>query len=86
MGKFDAGQGNGRTPERLEASHHRSAWTFDRSMILLNEIVEVLARQEVTQGTCRKQTIDSITMTCARPKSYTDASRDELRAGKKVGT
>jgi hypothetical protein len=41
-GKFDAGQGNGRTPERLEASHHRGASTFDRSMILLNEIVEVL--------------------------------------------
>ena len=43
VGKFDAGQGNGRTPERLEASHHRGASAFDRSMILLNEIVEVLA-------------------------------------------
>ena len=43
MGKFDAGQGNGRTPERLEASHHRGASAFDRSMILLNEIVKVLA-------------------------------------------
>ena len=42
MGKFDAGQGNGRTPERLEASHHRGASAFDRSMILLDEIVEVL--------------------------------------------
>src|SRR3984957_8060574 len=42
VGKFDAGQGNGRTPERLEASHHRGASAFDRSMILLNEIVEVL--------------------------------------------
>ena len=40
MGKFDTGQGNGRAPERLEASHHRSASAFDRSMILLNEIVE----------------------------------------------
>ena len=42
MGKFDAGQGNDRAPERLEASHHRGASAFDRSMILLNEIVEVL--------------------------------------------
>jgi hypothetical protein len=41
MGKFDAGQSNGRTLERLEASHHRGASAFDRSMILLNEIVEV---------------------------------------------
>jgi hypothetical protein len=41
MGKFDAGQGNGRASERLEASHHRGASAFDRSMILLNEIVEV---------------------------------------------
>jgi hypothetical protein len=42
MSKFDAGQGNGRTPERLEATHHRGASAFDRSMILLYEIVEVL--------------------------------------------
>src|SRR6202521_4756717 len=42
MGKLDTGQGDGRTPERLEASPHRSASAFDRSMILLNEIVEVL--------------------------------------------
>jgi hypothetical protein len=42
MGKLDAGQCNGRTPERLEASH-RGASAFDRSMILLNQIVEVLA-------------------------------------------
>jgi hypothetical protein len=41
MGKLDAGQGNGRTPERLEASDHRGAPAFDRSMILLNDIVEV---------------------------------------------
>jgi hypothetical protein len=32
----------GRTRERLEASHHRGASAFDRSMILLNDIVEVL--------------------------------------------
>jgi hypothetical protein len=38
MGKLDPGQGNGRTAERLEASH-RGASAFDRSMILLNEIV-----------------------------------------------
>jgi hypothetical protein len=38
MGEFDSGQGNGRAAERLEGSH-RSASTFDRSMILLNEIV-----------------------------------------------
>jgi hypothetical protein len=42
MGKLDTGQGNGRTPERLEASYHRGASAFERSMILLNEIVEVL--------------------------------------------
>jgi hypothetical protein len=42
VGKLDAGQCNGRTPERLEACH-RGAPAFDRPMILLNEIVEVLA-------------------------------------------
>ena len=42
MGKLDAGQRNSRTPERLKACH-RGAAAFDRSMILLNEIVEVLA-------------------------------------------
>ena len=42
MGELDAGQCNGRTPEGLEASH-RGAAAFYRSMILLNEIVEVLA-------------------------------------------
>ena len=42
MGKLDAGQCNRRTPERLEASHG-GASAFDRSMILLNEIVEILA-------------------------------------------
>jgi hypothetical protein len=35
MGKLDAGQRDGRTPERLEASH-RGASAFDRSMILLD--------------------------------------------------
>jgi hypothetical protein len=38
MGKLDAGQCNGRTPERLEASH-RGASTFDRAMILLNQML-----------------------------------------------
>ena len=33
MGEFDSGQSNDRTAERLEASH-RSASTFDRSVIL----------------------------------------------------
>jgi hypothetical protein len=42
MGKLDAGQFNRRTLERLEASHG-GASAFDRSMILLDEIVEVLA-------------------------------------------
>jgi hypothetical protein len=42
MGELDTGQCNGRTPERLEASHHRGASAFDRSMILLYEIVAVL--------------------------------------------
>src|ERR1700684_253353 len=41
MGKLDAGQRYRRTPERLEAPH-RGASAFDRPMILLNEIVEVL--------------------------------------------
>ncbi len=41
MGKLDTGQGNGRTPERLEAPHHRAASAFNRSMILLDEIIEV---------------------------------------------
>src|SRR5450631_2739298 len=42
MGKLKTGQGNGRTPEGLEASSHRGTSAFDRSMILLNDIVEVL--------------------------------------------
>jgi hypothetical protein len=42
MGKLDTGQGNGRTPERLEASYHRGASALDRSMMLLYDIVEVL--------------------------------------------
>jgi len=42
MGQLDAGQRNRCTPERLESSH-RGASALDRSMILLNEIVEVLA-------------------------------------------
>ena len=42
MSQLNAGQGNGRTPEGLEA-YHRGAPAFDRPMILLNEIVEVLA-------------------------------------------
>jgi len=41
MSKLDAGQGNTRSPERLEASH-RDASALDCSMILLNEIIEVL--------------------------------------------
>jgi hypothetical protein len=41
MGKLDTGQGNGRTPERLKAPNHRGAAAFDRSMILLDEIIEV---------------------------------------------
>jgi hypothetical protein len=35
MGKLDSGQGNGRTPERLEPPH-RGASAFDCSMILLD--------------------------------------------------
>jgi hypothetical protein len=35
MGKLDAGQCNGRGPERLKVSH-RGAAAFDRSMILLD--------------------------------------------------
>jgi hypothetical protein len=42
MSKLDADQCYRRTPEGLEAPH-RGASAFDRSMILLNEIVEVLA-------------------------------------------
>jgi hypothetical protein len=42
MSQFDTGHGNRRTQERLEASHHRGASAFDRSMILLNDIIEVL--------------------------------------------
>jgi hypothetical protein len=42
MGKLDAGQRNRCTPKGLEASHG-SASTFNRSMILLDEIIEVLA-------------------------------------------
>jgi hypothetical protein len=46
MGKLDAGQRNRCTPERLEASH-RGASAFDRPMILLNEIVELLATRHL---------------------------------------
>ena len=41
MGKLDSGKCNGRTPERLDACH-RGAPAFDRPMILLDKIVEVL--------------------------------------------
>jgi hypothetical protein len=41
MGKLDAGQCNGRTPERLKTSHG-GASAFDRSMILFNKIIKVL--------------------------------------------
>jgi hypothetical protein len=50
LGQFDAGQRNGGTPERLEASHHRGASAFDRSMILLYEIVEVLVTSHLYIG------------------------------------
>jgi len=43
MGKLDTSQRDGRTREGLEASHP-GASAFDRSVILFNEIVEVLAR------------------------------------------
>jgi hypothetical protein len=46
MGKLNAGQCNRCTAEGLEATH-RSASAFDRSMILLNEVVEVLATPHV---------------------------------------
>ena len=48
MGKLDAGQSNGRTPKRLEASH-RGATALDRAMILLNQIVEVLATPHLNE-------------------------------------
>jgi hypothetical protein len=38
MSKLDAGQSTGRARERLEATH-RGASAFDRSMILLNEVI-----------------------------------------------
>lgn len=46
MGELDAGQCSGRAPERLEASHSGAA-AFDRSMILLDQIVEVLTTSHV---------------------------------------
>ncbi len=42
MGKLYSGQCNGRTAERLEACHGGTS-AFDRAMILLNKIVEILA-------------------------------------------
>ena len=42
MRKLDSGQGNGPTPERLESPYHRGASAFDRAMILLDDIIEVL--------------------------------------------
>jgi hypothetical protein len=48
MGKFDAGQCNDRTPERLEASH-RGASALDCSMILLDQVVEVLATPHLNE-------------------------------------
>ena len=48
MGKLDTRQGNGRTPERLEASH-RGTSAFDRSMILFDQIVEVLATPHLNE-------------------------------------
>ena len=42
MRQLDSGNGDGRIVERLEAGHRGTA-PFDRAMILLNDIVEVLA-------------------------------------------
>jgi len=46
MRKLDAGQRNGRCPEELEASD-RGTPSLDRSMILLDQIVEVLAAPDL---------------------------------------
>jgi hypothetical protein len=48
MGKLDAGQCNRRAPERLEASH-RGASAFDRSMVLLNQVIEILATPHLNE-------------------------------------
>jgi hypothetical protein len=48
VGKLDAGWCNGRTPEGLEASHG-CASAFDRSMILFNQIVELLATSHLNE-------------------------------------
>ena len=42
MGQLDAGDGDGRAVEGLEP-RHRCAAPFDRSMILLNDVVQILA-------------------------------------------
>jgi hypothetical protein len=42
MGQLDTGDRDGRIRGRLEPSHRRTA-SFDRAMVLLNNIVEVLA-------------------------------------------
>ena len=40
MGKLDTRQGNVRSPKRFEAGHWSTS-PFDRSVVLLNEIVEI---------------------------------------------
>jgi hypothetical protein len=42
MGEFNSGQRNGRISKGLKA-HHGGASAFDRTMILLNDIVEIAA-------------------------------------------
>ena len=48
MGKLDTSQRDGRTREGLEASH-RGASAFDRSVILLDEIIEVSATPHLNE-------------------------------------
>ena len=46
MRQLDSGNGNGGIVERLETGH-RGAAAFDRAMVLLNYVVEVLAAPDL---------------------------------------
>ena len=46
MRQLDSGNGNGGIVERLETGHRGTA-AFDRAMVLLNYIVEVLAAPDL---------------------------------------
>lgn len=49
MHDFDAAENNARTPEALE-THHRTDYAFDGTVILLDDVVQVLVLSDLDRG------------------------------------